>query len=608
MSSEASLPKKNEKALDEAHRLQDSIVGLSSFSEMSLEGVDIITELETAELHKRPKSTSVISLKRALFESSPKRKVNDKLYLIKSKVDHAEAYGDFFMTLLKVELEHFQDESSSISDMVSNIIATHKGSLYLQGLLIDLPKESLFLLYKSIKQEYLDFLTKPYSNYFCQQLFFFLEIPERINLIKNLVPRILDLVKGSKGRCSVIFILENMQTEEEKQLVIKLLEPQLFSNYIWDPKFMRIGESLIGTYPRASIQPIIDFIVNNLAAFLKIREGYYLLRTVVKHLKSLHEQLNLISIIEQNFLEVAKSFNGSLLLQCIIHNFPISTYNYTKSSISCVNNNGASKINNEKMKKVNNKALEALYNILIQHSNEWDNNKVKAIVECAIKFGTNEFGSIYLNNLNKTTNTFMKCSYSVKIMKIMIKSFERGITLSIFKNISQQIKYLDASKQEKWSKLYNQFIETSKLKPTLYSNSSLSTLESNGSNKKTYSTQCKLIKIDNANPTNKKQENHNLIEKCNQLTMNAKVSGLLSNAPVHCPLYARYYAPQIISKSQCYFLSNNVPQQMPIRLISDNSIPTQMNYLDHNNYINMGYIEPLYNLNYGTRSAGFYHI
>lgn len=602
MSSQASLKRKSETSMDEANHSQDFLFGLSSFSEMSLEGIEINEDIDIEKAVIYESSTEK-SKKLATNESSSEILANNMLYDIKSKSNSDKGNGQFYFTLLRVELEHFVEEPSSISEMASKIIATHKGSIYLQGLLNDLPKESIYLLFLAIEQEFLDFLTKPYSNYFCQQLFFFLEMPERIKLIKDLIPKILELVKGSKGKCSIIFILENLQTEQEKQLVIKLLDPVIFT-YIWEPKFMRIGESLIGTYKRASIQFLLDFIISNLTDFVKVREGYYLLRTVVKHLKTPEEQMKIITVINENFLEIAKNFNGSLLLQCIIHNFPIPTYNYTKSSISCVNNNGlAPKVNKEGMND-NNKALEILYSTFIQHSDEWDNNKLKAVVECAIKFGSNQFGKLYLNNLSKHAQSFMRSVYSIKIMKIMIKSFENSITISILKVISQHIKHLDTNKQEKWNKLYDQFFDVSKLKPALFSNSSLSTLESNGSSKEIHIPQSQFIKNDSKafsnNNFNGKHPNHG--------------PGVANFVPTQ-PQQNSYISSQMPGPSNYYFVYNNyipeqIYQQMPMCLVNASPIyqlPPQLGYLDHNKYINMGYREPSSNVNQYSRNTGFYY-
>lgn len=200
----------------------------------------------------------------------------------------------------------------------------------------------------------------------------------------------------------------------------------------------------------------------NIDKFIKVREGYYLLRTIAKNLKFDEDQTKLITMISKNFLEFAKSFNGSLLLQCIIHNFPLSTFSYTKSSISCVNNNNTAYNNRNQSGRANeyNHPLDDLYTILVKHINQWDNNKIKAIIECAIKFGSYQFGKKFLTMIINYLASFMNNNYSIKILKLMMKSFDHETTIAIISLLTRHLRTFDKSKQEKLRKLLENTFNT----------------------------------------------------------------------------------------------------------------------------------------------------
>lgn len=225
---------------------------------------------------------------------------------------------------------------------------------------------------------------------------------------------------------------------------MKMLDPFVYEA-VWNPKFMRIAECIIGTFQPKLIKPIMTYIINNLKSFIKSRDGYFLLRTIAKNSKISEVQIAFVREISLCFAEFYNCTNGSLLLQSIIHNFALFEYKYIKSCSKHLNNYPESDTKNSlSSRSENNQALADLYQLLTRSARFWDNKNLRPVIECCVKIGGKQFESILLNGLEFHVKELIMSNYGISYFKLMSKYFERTITLKIVSLIIQNLNVIES--------------------------------------------------------------------------------------------------------------------------------------------------------------------
>lgn len=273
------------------------------------------------------------------------------------------------------------------------------------------------------------------------------------------------IIQSSNGQCSIIFIFENLCLNEEQDLVVKLLDPVAYQ-YVWNNKFMRIAECIIGTFRPELTLTLIMYIVNNLSSFIKSREGYFLLRTIVKNSKNPQVQFAFVRNITPIFREFSVLGNGSLLIQCIIHNFALPEFQYIKScsrdrlTTNHIYNSKDLKITRQE----NNNALEQIYRVIIEHIYYWESKNLKPLVECCVKVGGKQFERIFAKELPNYLKAFLGINYSVNFVKLISKFFDKQRFQKIVIQINKKIKeFCVESSSLKWKNALAEFMTQSEV-------------------------------------------------------------------------------------------------------------------------------------------------
>ena len=307
-----------------------------------------------------------------------------------------------------------------------------------------LPQGCFQIIYETVENKFITLLRHHYSSYFSQHLFFLLNQQSKNNILIEMCDKIDTLYKNSNGQCSIIFILENNLSDDERQLIMTKLKPNL-PNLIWKPMFMRVAECLIVRCPSVEKLSLIEYCIANMLEFIKIREGYFLIRIIIKSAKTNNLQSRIIQYInnQNNFFNLSNCLNGSLLLQCIIYNFPLESCYFEKSCSKHMNKEEAQeKINHSKSQKINNNNNEVkrLMKIIINNSNYWDHKFVKQVVECAIKKSPS-FEQIFIQiiaNDHKLILDILSLNSGPKYFELMFSNFlvqSNNIIVSLVKNI-----------------------------------------------------------------------------------------------------------------------------------------------------------------------------
>ena len=218
----------------------------------------------------------------------------------------------------------------------------------------------------------------------------------------------------------------------------------------------------------AKIVFLVEYALKEFKSLINIREGYFLLRIVVKSIKCMDTQNRLIKIIGEDFLKYALNPNGSLLYQCIIYNFPLEKYEYTKSCSGVVFKEHNSSSNYMKI-DYKNTAVIKLISYLFTIINYWDHELIKPIVECSIKVGKIMFENSFMLELNNyIIEEIMKLDFGFEFLKFMLANFNSNTNiLNVVKSIRAVI--ITKSTSNKFSNFWNIFLQkhASKFLPQL---------------------------------------------------------------------------------------------------------------------------------------------
>ncbi len=317
-----------------------------------------------------------------------------------------------------------------------------------------------------MQENVIDIINTNYSNYFFQKLFFNLSEQIRTRLIQEICENIEKIYFTKNGICTIISIFENLTSFKDQKLFIDLLY-SLF-NEIWNPNKIRLAECIVGCFPQRLVEHIVELSLRTFMYLIKVREGYFLLRIIVRSYKDINIQSRIMGIIMKEFKKIAFTSNGSLLLQCIIHNFPLAKYIYTKS---CINTNQHKEEENTKNTKDNiydydNEAVYGLILSLMNHVEFWDDELIKPIVDCAIKVSPLSFKKALLDKMNNKhfVNEFLRLIQSKYFIKLIVNqvNFEKTELEEIIFIIIEKIRGYKTLQKQEWK----MFIK--KLAPSQY--------------------------------------------------------------------------------------------------------------------------------------------
>lgn len=374
-----------------------------------------------------------------IIKEDNKQKFNDNeneiIILLKEKINE--------ISILK-KINFSYNFNSSFNQYIITFVENKYGNLFFKEVSFrSLPIECFIFIYNLIKCKFITFLKNHYSSYFCQHLFFSLTLDIRKEIIIDICNNMDILYKNSNGQCSIIFLLENELTCEERLLFINLIRPNIMK-LIWKPMFMRIIECILIRFPLKEVNFIIDYCIENMYEFLKLREGYFVIRVIIKSAKLPNLQEKILDYIEykNNFYLISKSLNGSLILQCIIYNFPINKVFFIKICSKHLNNNEIienENITNKLNSDMNDSSIKRLILNIIKNYSYWSNKFVIQVVECAIKKSP-LFEIVFMELLKSNINLLfriLQLSNCFKIFELMFINFSMNNNKYLLKLLKQ---------------------------------------------------------------------------------------------------------------------------------------------------------------------------
>lgn len=304
-------------------------------------------------------------------------------------------------------------------------------------------------------------LCQKYSSFFCQQLFFYLEPSERENILILITKNVFKLVKFNSGQGSLLFIYENGITAEEQEIVVNNIKDN-FSKLLEIHKFLRVTECIIGSFSTSVLHPIYDVILDKLYSLISHKEGYYIVKTMVKSVKDPIIQEKVVRRITADFYKFIVTGNGSLVVKSIIHNFPNNVFIYNK----CSCNHQLDKLMSKKItqtvynvNKMNTVAIQLLYNKLFSMSFHWNDPSLTQILEYSMQANNSIFKNMFVLKLEEELNNYstlllhntLNSSSAEEIVAFVVSNLDnpklKSVIIQTINSIKKQMQYQNLLKK-----------------------------------------------------------------------------------------------------------------------------------------------------------------
>lgn len=213
----------------------------------------------------------------------------------------------------------------SFKDLVKNLINIESLSepkiiiskLKIISRLNKLAVESLF---ENISHILINLLTIQYGGFIIQSIYIKATSKLKLKIIQIIIDNFDLLIDNKFSSYAINGILECIDLNECEDKIIEYLL-SIKQKIINNLKLIKIIDIIIRTFKTSHLKLIYTFIADNFLHLLKIRPGYFLLRSIIKEKKEDYLQYMIINLYSKNHELVKNNQNGCLLSQAIIRNY-----------------------------------------------------------------------------------------------------------------------------------------------------------------------------------------------------------------------------------------------------------------------------------------------
>ena len=371
-----------------------------------------------------------------------------------------------------------------IQNNLEKIITTQTGSYSFQINFEKFDKACISMIIKEITPKYLMLINNSYANYFCQIIFNHFNDLLKFSITKQLINNIKYVFDNPiafntfkylitydfPDSCQIELVkfflqflnydmnipLSTYISKLEYPILPLMMDAKVKKELFYDSKTLRIFESML-CFKEEYIDFIIRLILTEFEELLSIRQGYFLIRNLIKENKNQDVQKRIIQVISSNTFNFVNTMNGLLICKCIIRNFSIEEnqqkknetkkFDFIKKNIKnnklFHENDGENEEEDEDKSETiiynyNNPALNFFYNILLDDLLNYRalNKQAEKLLKYAIKFGGPNFTQVFLQKI-RIFNTNLIESSSNNILMFLIQSdIGTSILIAILNNLS----------------------------------------------------------------------------------------------------------------------------------------------------------------------------
>ena len=208
------------------------------------------------------------------------------------------------------------DYTTYFEKRLVSIITNLKGSMLLQN---NIEKFSPFFMriYDELKGSIVYLLKQTYSNYFIQILLSKLPIDKRSESINLIVDNIDVLIKNLVSFKAIICMFELPMSSYSQLHLMNYLRKIDTNYYLIHTRYLKILESILTSFDEVNLDFIIQLVAIKVDELIVLKQGYFLIRKLIKKIQSVSNFRIILLNVIQNFKIYNNTENGILKLLCL---------------------------------------------------------------------------------------------------------------------------------------------------------------------------------------------------------------------------------------------------------------------------------------------------
>jgi hypothetical protein len=212
-------------------------------------------------------------------------------------------------------------------DIILNLLANYKGSIFLQNILLIINKKELSILFTTISPQICNIMCLEYGNYFIQKLIKKLDVQQRLRIYPLIDNNFLNIATDKRGTHAIQALMDTIQTPMEQFFLDKLLNKNmllLFNNENGYHIIMKI----ILDKPENQRNNINLFLISNVDKIIINSYGAYCVSKFVINNSNLNLRLLFIKNIQNNIKNLIFNKNSISVIMLSIRSFGINNFEF----------------------------------------------------------------------------------------------------------------------------------------------------------------------------------------------------------------------------------------------------------------------------------------
>lgn len=260
---------------------------------------------------------------------------------------------------------------------VSSLISTQSGSILMQSVISKANSGLIKCIYIEISRNLNELLRQTYANYFCQTIFNKLDFECKHEFIVFIFSNLSLILKNMISFRAAISILENPMQDYTRKVAIDFFIKIDHKELLTHIRYIKAIETLLPRMSEDEVAKIIEMVNPIFKDLLGLKQGYFLIKKLIKKSVSEPLKLKIISLIKKiGIAQFLSNNNGYLLTKCILKNF------LSESQIQDEDDDEeALSLNQEKIRQISSQIESLLYKEENEDLNQEDSSVKENSVE-----------------------------------------------------------------------------------------------------------------------------------------------------------------------------------------------------------------------------------
>jgi hypothetical protein len=202
---------------------------------------------------------------------------------------------------------------------LSDIIKTQNGSRIIQNCLTKTAPEIVLEMCNEILPGFHNLMIDCYGNYFCQKFYTFVPFEQKLMILQHLMKYIIPVSNNSIGTYPLQFIIDKLNTSEEKKIVCQeVCDESILKAIMSDPHGVHVIEKITMCFKEEMITNIYDYVLRNFLALANTSTGLVITKKIIMNASLPLSQKRLQILLINNFNTLIQHPFGNYTIQAAL--------------------------------------------------------------------------------------------------------------------------------------------------------------------------------------------------------------------------------------------------------------------------------------------------